>query len=217
MNMYFNIRRAMKVFVVLLGFLFLTVSRGFAQDISIEVELSSKRIPLGSTAQLTITVNGSQDVDPAQLPKTEEFDINYVGPSTRVSIVNGQYSSSKAFIYSLFPLKVGQFEVPAFDIIIAGKTYNVAPIPIEVINMGDQSVPGTEKKGGIEERIFLRLEAPKREVYLNERLIIKTLLFVSDFSVNEVQYPKFDNVGFSVGNQAEPRQYQNIMDGVRYS
>ncbi|MCK5012901.1 MAG: protein BatD [Candidatus Omnitrophica bacterium] len=202
--------------MLLLGFLILIASHGFAQDISVEVEISSRKILLGSTAQLIITVNGSQAIEPIQLPKVEGFNVNYLGPSTRVSIINGQHSSSKAFAYSLFPLKVGQFQIPVFDVIASGKTYRVDPILIEVVSTGDQSVPGPGSQVKIEDKIFVTLELPKDEVYLSERLTIKVFLFISGLSVNEVQYPQFDNVGFSIGKFEKPKQYQQVISGVRY-
>ncbi|MCK5179410.1 MAG: protein BatD, partial [Candidatus Omnitrophica bacterium] len=206
-----------KTFVITFILLFSIVPYVFAQGISIEVELTSKKITLGSSSQLTITVNGSNDVGRIQLPKIDGFDVQYVGPSTRVSIINGQYSSSKAFTYSLFPLKEGQFEIPTFNIVVSGKTYQVEPIPIEVVGSSEGLTPVSQAQVRLEDKIFLVLEAPKREVYLNERLAIKVLLFVSGFSVNDVQYPEFDHVGFSIGEYEKPKQYQQIVSGIRYN
>ena len=199
------------------GLFVLMASHGSAQDISIEVELSSKKVLLGSTAQLTVTVNGSQDIDPIQLPKIEGFDANYLGPSTRVSIVNGQYSSSKAFIYSLFPLKEGKFEIPAFYVIVSGKTYKVDPIPIEVVGLQNGPAQASGEPAGLKDRIFLVFRVPKEEIYLNECLDVQFFIFVSSLSVRDIQYPELDGVGFSVGEYEKPKQYQQVMNGVRYS
>ncbi|MBN1870563.1 MAG: protein BatD [Candidatus Omnitrophica bacterium] len=200
-----------------MGLCAVIASSAFAQDISIEVELSSKRIPLGSTAQLVVTVNGSQDVQQIQLPKIEGFDVNYAGPSTRVSIVNGQYSSSKAFTYSLFPLKVGQFKIPSFDVIVSGKTFRVDPVSLEVIEGESQTAQGAGQQVALEDKIFMVLKTSKNEVYLNERFPVQVFLFVSDFSVTDIQFPQFDNVGFSIGEYTKPEQYQQVIDGIRYS
>ena len=217
MNIGSDIRRFVEVVIVSLGLFTLMTAQGLAQDISVEVELSSRKVPLGSAAQLVITINGTQNVDAISLPKIEGFDVRYLGPSTRVSIVNGQHSSSKAFSYSLFPLKVGQFQIPAFDVLISGKAYRIDSVPIDVVSEGDQSPQGPEQQTRIEDKILVTLQVPKHEVYLNERLEVKVFLLVSGVSVSDVQYPKFDNVGFSVGEYAKPKQYQQVVDGVHYN
>ena len=119
--------------VLCVGLLVLTVSKGFTQDVSVEAEVSSRKVALGSAIQFTITVHGDNNVDPIQLPSIEGFDVRYLGPSTRVSIINGQYSSSKSFVYSLFPKKEGQFEIPKIDVLVSGKTYTLPPLPVEVV------------------------------------------------------------------------------------
>ncbi|MCK4882208.1 MAG: protein BatD, partial [Candidatus Omnitrophica bacterium] len=159
--------------------------------------------------------NGSNDIDQIQLPKIEEVDVQYLGPSTRVSIVNGQYSSSKTFTYSLLPRKEGQFQIPSFNIMIAGKSYIVDPLMITVVsNNNGGSSQGRQTR--LEDKIFLKLESSKREVYLNERLDVKVRLFVTGLSAKDVQYPNIDSVGFSVGENVQPKQYQQVIDGIRY-
>ena len=211
--LFMNIRS--RIFVIGLIFLCLAVSPVFAQDISIDVELTAKKVSLGSTLQLTVTVNGSNDIDQIQLPKIEEVDVQYLGPSTRVSIVNGQYSSSKTFTYSLLPRKEGQFQIPSFNIMVAGKSYIVDPLMITVVS-NNNGGPSQGRQTRLEDKIFLVLEPSKREVYLNQRVDVKVRLFVTGLSANDVQYPKFDNVGFSVGEYQQPKQYQQVVNGIRY-
>jgi len=203
--------------ILMVTLAFVLPSMGFAQDVSIEVEVSSKRIELGSAIQLTITVHGEKNVEPIQLPAIDGFDVKYLGPSTRVSVVNGQYSSSKSFIYSLFPQKVGQFQIPSSKVTIRNRVFTLPSIPIEVVSSMNQ--PSTDKDGqptSLKDRLFIELKVPKKEVYLNEALPVKVLMFVSGLSARDIQYPDLNTIGFNMADYERPKQYQQIINGMRY-
>ncbi|HQP10658.1 MAG TPA: BatD family protein, partial [Candidatus Omnitrophota bacterium] len=210
--------KQLKIIFLGLGILLIAgAGRCFAQDISVSAEVSSRQIVLGDSAQLSITVSGSQDVEPVQLPPIDGFEASFLGPSTRVSIVNGQYSSSKTFTYSLFALKEGTFEIPALNVIVSGQTYTTEPFSVAIVGLADRSAaPLPGQSTSLKDKIFLVLEVPKREIYLNERFNVKISLFVSGLSVQDVQYPQFDGVGFSDGEYGQPRQYQQIVNGISY-
>jgi len=190
----------LRILILCTGLFVSGASNGFAQDVSVEAEISSRKVVVGSSIQLTITIHGNNDVEPIQLPSIEGFDARYLGPSTRVSIVNGKYSSSKSFIYSLRPRKVGQFAIPKINIVVLGKTYSLQSVPIEVVGSLDSVTPlEPNKPANIEDKLFIALKVPKKEVYLNESLPVKILLFVSQLSARDIQFPELNNIGFTMG------------------
>ena len=73
------------------------------QDISVSAEVNTNRVELGSFAELTLKIQGTQSVSAPQLPKIEGFQTRYVGPSTNITIINGQQSSAISFVYYLYP------------------------------------------------------------------------------------------------------------------
>ena len=93
-----------------------------AQEVRLEAEISSTKITLDGSLQLTLTVYNHKNAEPIVLPAIEGFDANYRGQSSRVSIVNGQYSNSVSFTYVLYPQKTGQFTIPAIVTEIEGQT-----------------------------------------------------------------------------------------------
>lgn len=220
MKLFLNISRSLRILIVMLGFIVLVAPNGFAQDIGVEVEVSSRKVALGSSIQFTITIHGDKNIPPVELPPIEGFDVKYVGPSTRVSIVNGQYSTSKSFTYSLFPLKVGKFKIPAFDVLVAGKVYSLQEVPVEIVGSMTQAQAAPSAPSGqlasIEEKLFITLKVPKQEVYLNEQLPVKIILFVSGLSVKDIRYPEINSVGISVGEYERPQQYQQMVRGARF-
>lgn len=201
-----------------ISFIVFTAPVGYSQDIHVKAEVSSKKVALGSTIQFTITIHGNSNVDPIQLPPVEGFEVRYLGPSTRVSIVNGRQTSSKSFIYSLFPLREGKFQIPAFDAVISGQAYTIQSVPLEVVASmeGARSIIDS-RPTSLQEKLFVVLKVPKEEVYLNESLPMKVLVFVSGLSIRDIQYPDLNNIGFSVGEYDRPTQYQQIVKGVRFN
>jgi hypothetical protein len=180
--------------------------------------VSSRKVTLGSAIQLTITVHGESSVAPVQLPSMEGFDVQYIGPTTRMSFVNGQQSISKSFAYSLFPLKEGQWEIPQINVVAAGKTFTLSPIPIEVVAAGTSVGPEpTKQPTTIEEQLFVILKVPKTEVYLNEPLPIKIMMFDAGPLAQNVQYPEMNTIGFTIGDYQPPQQYQQVIKGLRHN
>lgn len=191
----------------------------WAQDVSVVADVSQNQVDLGGTLQLTVTVNGGKDIATFDLPKMDGLDARFLGPSTRISIMNGQYSSSKAYIYNLLPLKVGKFQIPSITVSVDGKEYQTQAIDIEVVNSGtaspDQST-ASGQEASLKDKIFMVLKPSKTEVYVNEPVPVKILLYVSNLSVRDVHYPEFDKSNMSVEEYKQPKQYNQVVNGVRY-
>jgi len=203
---------------MVVGFIIFMTAAGYSQEVHVEAEVSSQRVTLGSAIQFTITIHGNSNIEPIQLPPIDGFEVRYLGPSTRVSYVNGQQSSSKSLIYSLLPLREGKFQIPAFSVTISGKVHTMQPIPLEVVAStgGAGSITG-DQVTSLKEKLFVVLKVPKEEVYLNESLPIKILIFVSGLSVRDIQYPDLNTIGFSIGEYGKPQQYQQIVNGMRFN
>ncbi len=191
---------------------------GLAQNISFRAQVDRNKVSLGSWIRLMLTVEGTSDVSEIKLPDMDGFEVRHVGPSTRVSIVNGQYSSSKTFAYSLLPLKTGALHIPAVSISVGTQTYASEPIDIEVVDTPSAAQdPGQPKSPMLQDRIFLVLKTPKQELYINERLPVKVILFVTDLSVADIHFPELKQVGIDVDTFGQPRQYEQTIGGVRYN
>ncbi len=74
------IYRLSKYFSLVLIGLVMCSSMALAQDISVIAEVNTNVIPLGSAAQLSITVKGAQNADPVQIPAIDGLQIQYHGP-----------------------------------------------------------------------------------------------------------------------------------------
>ncbi len=196
----------------------------FAQDISVEAKMNASQIVLGEAGMLSINIQGAQNVAPVPIPAIDGLDIRYVGPQTQFVFNNGQQSSSISFRYTVFPLKAGHYEIPSLQIAIDGQNYTTNALDIEVTEdqsragssaLGSQSSSGTESQS-VKDKAFLVLKVPKTEVYLNEPLPVKIMLFVSDFSLTDIEYPVLEALGIDVGKFEQAKQYAQAIGGIRY-
>jgi len=190
----------------------------YAEDISVEVTVDRKSVVIGSILQLSVTIKGVEESAPLKLPKFVGFDSDYLGPSTQIRIVNGQYSKTVVYTYILKPLGVGKFTIPSLDIDLSGKTYTSGPITIEVVeSSADLPAPlGGGKTENLENKIFLVLETSKKEYYLHEQIPVTLKLYVQDLSVRDIEYPELSNIGFSSEDYRKPVQYTQVVGGLQY-
>jgi hypothetical protein len=189
------------------------------QEISVTAEVSARRLTLQSSAQLTVTITGAQNADPLEFPEIEGFDAQYNGPSRRLSVVNGHYTASISFTYTLFPKKEGEFEIPPLNVKVDGRQFSTGPILMRVessssADAGPSFGPGESR--GLEDRVRLELRLPYRDVYVNQLVPVTVRLYVAGVSLGDIQYPRFDETGYRTEAFSEPRRYDQVIDGTRY-
>lgn len=202
-------------------FLCLNPNLSYAQNVSFEATVETNKVELGSSLQLALTIKGSKKPSkPFQLPEMEGFESKYLDKSsTHISFINGVYSLSNSFVYELYPLKTGRFQIPSFKTTISGKEYATQPIDIEVLDAGTVSSNKQNQSDTpvpLNDRIFVSLSASKNQVYLNEKVPITIDVFSNELTIQNIQYPEFEHIGFSVGDYKEPNRYQRVINGVQY-
>lgn len=209
---------------ILAIFFFSTLSVvGYAQDLSFEASVNINKVSLGETVQLTLTSNDAKPDQPPEIPSVDGMEARYLGPSTNITIINGQYSSRTSHIYTLFFQKTGKFRIPAINVQLKGKTFTSEPIDIEVVD-SNASVPGASANDqgasstgtSIKDRIFLTIEVPRKEFYENEKIPLTIKLYINGLAAQDIQYPQFNHEGFSTEDFGQPKQYEQIVGGVRY-
>ena len=165
-----------------LGLLFATAARA---DLSVHATVNPRRAQVGEPLSLIIEVSGAQNVTAPALGAIDGFDVQYVGPSTQVSIVNGQVNASVQHRYSLVPMRAGHFSLGPFSVEYQGKQYQTAPVSVDVGAANQPPAPGQQRaapqgqaaKGGSgNQAIRVTLSVPRQEVYLHEPVPIDVRL-----------------------------------------
>ncbi len=200
------------------GFLLVPALRG--EDLSFEAAVNANKVNLGNALQLILTLHGGELKDPVPLPEMEGFQTRYLGPSTKISVVNGQVSSQYSHMYLLYPTKTGVFTIPSLRVTVNGQALATQPIQIEVVDSavtaGGTNAAGDSSAGSVEDKIFMTLTIPKDKVYLNEKVPVTIKLFINQLLVQDVHYPEFTHEGFLADEFFDHEQYQQVVGGIPY-
>ena len=207
-----------------LGMLFLEQAE--AADISVQATARPQYATVGGALILSIAITGAQNA-PTPAINVDGFTINYLGPSTQITITNGQVNRSVRHRYSLVALKSGQFTLGPFTVEYQGQQYHTAPLKVTIAAAQQpsppvqRSAPGRTKPsqqvGDRDKALYLSLTVAQHEIYLHERIPVDVKLYVGAARVSDVQYPTFLKDGLSVEPFAKPVQNQQTINGRTFT
>ncbi len=176
-----------------------------AADPSFRTELSQESIPSGESVVLSLVFTDLGDVAAPTLPAITNCTVAYQGASRQISIVNFSQSSSLVHQFVLQPDKPGVITIPALAVEVGGKTYTSAPLVLRVGQGFDPASIG-----------FLRLVAPKPEVYVGETFPLE-IRFYSVKSPERQNPPTLKLDGFVKGRQTVDNLPPETISNVVYS
>lgn len=213
-----GIRMSRSIIRAIIGVMLLVLPATFVcaqPKISVEASVDVTNVVLGAEVNFAVTIKGTKQVDQLILPDIEGFEKRYVGPFTNISIVNNSYTESVSHRYVLLPLKTGTFEIPSFEVEINGQPYRTNPISVKVTDSATGNTP--QQQVSLNDKIFVQLQVEDTEVHLNEPVVAKIFMFYSDIKVRDIQYPKIDHIGFIDEAFTQPKQYERVIEGRRFS
>ncbi|RKY41706.1 MAG: hypothetical protein DRP85_05315 [Candidatus Makaraimicrobium thalassicum] len=220
----------MKKTLIIFTAVFLFVS-GFAraEDMRLEAALERNRAAVGNPLYLYVTFYGSQSVERPEMPSLDGLQIKYVGPSTKISVVNGRVSRFISHMYLVIPLKSGRFEIGPFFVESHGQIYKAPAVtltadgaPAAAQARAPGALPaGNEPQGApsyVSDRVFLVMDIGKRLVYINEIVPVTIKVYLMNVQgLRDIEYPVYPHEGFSAGELAEPEKRTELVHGVRYN
>jgi hypothetical protein len=199
------------------------IPQAFAKDISFGLSLDRDHVEVGDVVQLSLVFENSQSIPAPQMPEIEGIRSQYVGPTTRVSNVNGEVKSSITHRYRLVVMKTGDFTLGPFTFSFNGDNYTSPSKQLTVVDRGQ--APVTSRTQGLsvdssqevnDDKIFVILSAQKNKVYLNEPISVTVKLYVDQISIRGIEYPVLNSKGLVVEPYAKPLQYKEQLAGVFY-
>ncbi|MDD2703413.1 MAG: BatD family protein [Candidatus Omnitrophica bacterium] len=193
----------------------------FAEELGFEVSVDRSKISLGSSLQLSLTFDGAQDVAAPDISSIDGFQVRYLGPSTRMSIVNGKVSSSVTHNYVLFSLKTGNFKIGPFKFEYNGNTYTSNQLGVEVLKGPAENISQPDSRAepqitDLNDRLFVVIQTKDKSAYVNEIVPITVKLYINNLGVRDIQYPEFSHEGFSAGVFNKPAQYKEVYKGINF-
>lgn len=182
-----------------------------------EISATVDRNPVvaGQRFGLTIEVKGSQDVAAPSLDNLGPFQAQYLGPTTRMSSVNGRVSSSISHRYSLVTDEVGEFKLGPFRVTVGGEAYQTNSVSLQVLARSKRA-SGASSAAGAGGELRLSVEPAKKILYVGERVSLVIKLWVGDVRVDDLQYPELEAEGFVIGDMPQPSQRDEVRNGRRY-
>lgn len=171
---------------------------------------------LGEEASLSLTFEGvSPDGAPA-IPDVPGLRIEYLGPSSSFSFINGRTTSTVSFNYRVTPQRAGEFTIPSIAVTVGGQTLRSAPLRLRVT---PPSAPPPEAVQSGAQPAFLRLALPKSEMYLGEPVVAELQVYfrqdVQHFGNFQILGMPAD--GFSVGKNAPGTRRRVQMGSAFYT
>jgi hypothetical protein len=191
-----TLKIAYKKVILLFCFCYFIGSICFAVDVLFSAHVNRTKVSVNQKILLSLNVEGVKNPPLPELPKLDDFDIFSSGSSSKINIINGEYSSSKTYTYVLIPRKEGRFTIDSVTLVYAGKTYKTNPIQIEVVadnnsdNNSENKAVSAEDQANVslKDNLFLELAVNKREIYLNEQLNLTFRLYRRRVNLEQIQY-----------------------------
>ncbi len=196
-------------------------------DLSVKTFIDRSIVSAGENFTLSVELSGT-DADEAaapEVPNIEEF-AKYLGSgsSTNLQIVNGQMSQTRTFDFYFQAKAVGKFEIGAVTVLLDGVEHRSEPIQIEIVQGRPQrrsQQPLSRTNGLAEEDLFLSAKAGKKEVFVNEAVIVTYRIYtrvdVSQYGISSLP----DNSGFWVEDllrdQAPAQPTNEMINGLSYT
>ena len=102
----------------------------FSQDI--DVTVSPKKLSIGNTLQITLTIKNEQIKNYSQFPEIKGFRKSGISSSSSTNYINGKMTSSQSIIQNYTSTESGTFFITPFTIEVNGKRVDFKGIKIEV-------------------------------------------------------------------------------------
>jgi len=177
--------------------------------------LDRDTITLGERATLSLTFSGATPQS-VPTPEVAGLQIDYVGQSSHVNIVQNQISSSVSHSFYVTPHQAGDFVIPAITADVGGEKLTTQPIRIKVLKPG---APSAEAINSGSQLAFLKLSLPKKEVYVGETILIELDLYLHGNvrSISGFQISAFPADGCSLGKMVQRDQRTSQLGNTAYT
>ena len=181
----------------------------FGENIQVLATVDRTQITLEDSIQLSVTIKGTQNTPPPELPSLPNFRITSGGTSASTQIVNMERSISITHNYRLTPMNIGQFKIGPARIRANKKVYLTQPINILVKKSTAPIQTGNRP-------VFLEATASKKEAYVGEQLIYSFKLFYRVEAKNFDLNMPFGASHFQKEELGKAKSYQSVVNGIQY-
>ena len=211
------------------------VASAWSAPSQITAQLDRQSLPLGESAQLVVTVKGSQPVKP-NVPSVDGLEITPVGQQSSIQVVNGAPFAEIGYVYQVTPKRSGNFTIPAIAVPGANSTQPIAfrvektpssqnsqsprqagsPLPASSLRGQEEDAVPADAQG---DSAFLRLVLPKQEITVGELIPVKIkACFPAGMSASLNGLPMLTGSAFALNKLDDnPEQTREVINGQPYN
>ena len=192
---------------------------------SVDATLEPTQIEVGESAKLTILTSGSGTIS-VSLPVVSGLEFRVVGQSRQIEMINGATIESTSTIVRVTADEPGVFTIPgptpkSPPLVLRvnpgnGRGPSTAPTAPPDVNL---LAPGSAGANGIrltpDGSAFVRLEVPKREIYVGESVPAEIQIGMRDGFASSINgLPKLNSDDFTLNNLSrQPEHATKLIDG----
>jgi hypothetical protein len=213
-----------RYFLYTICFLYSVIALG---QVSFTATAEKTTLKIGERTQIAFELNAKGDGFTP--PSFKGFQVGGPFVSNSMSIVNGDYSVSQKYIYTIQATKEGSYSIEPATIEYKGKVLKTKPLKITVgkgntnSNATINTNTNTVKSRSLPKNtsaVFLTTELSKNTAYINEPVEIEYRLYmqpgVEITSVNGIKNPKINNAWSKAEEVNDPKWRSEVINGKRY-
>jgi hypothetical protein len=157
-----------------------------AQNIRVEASFTPSSISSTSRTVYKVVIHGTQQNPQGSLPQVPGLRISNNPQSLRsANFINGVPSVRVELNFQVQPQRTGNFTVPAWKVMIEGKSYQVPTATIQVL---DPSQKEKQAQQDLRQAAFLELPLPRSYFFEGETIMTSLTLFIWDrLPVNRIE------------------------------
>ena len=181
-------RRLFQLILILLFFGVLSSIMSYSTLAALaEVQIQSDQINVGDRVQFAIAISGTTSAKQPEINQIDGLQIDYLGPSTSIQVVNGKMSSSITHNFILTAIKPGNYTLGPFQLFDGSTKIDTNAIKITVNrNTTPNKTPPTGNTSNSDDsvqadsQLFFKFVVPKTKMYIGEQIPITFRLYVGD-------------------------------------
>ena len=176
---------------------------------SFTATLDRSTMTLGESVTLSLTFTGGQPQTPPTPLAIPNLQIDYLGPSSQFTVINGQVSSTVTHNFTMTPRQPGDYTIPSLTAEVGSEKLHSEPLSLKVLKPG---APPPEAISSGSQLAFVKLVLPKKQLYFGELTTAELQLYLRSEvrGIDQFQLAAFQAEGFNVGKlvQGSRRQAQ---------
>jgi hypothetical protein len=211
------------------------VAPAWAVANEISAQLDRSGLALGESAQLSVTIKGSQPGEP-NLPAVDGLEITPVGQQSSMQVINGAVSAEVRYLYQVTPNRSGSFTIPAIGVPGGATTQPIAfrvekrsnsqnsqsprpagsPLPTFSANQAEEAAAPADAQS---QPAFLRVVLPKQELTVGELVpVLLKACFPAGMAASLNGLPMLTGGAFALNKLGDsPEQTREIIGGRPYN